>query len=1767
MNSEHDHPDVLERNVTTLLETGGEPPRIADGARARIRAELVAKYGAEARGRTRMRTPVLAAAIGIAAVVALALAISRFVGGGGGAGTVSSAGGQLADGSTYVTAPGAKVTVIGVRHVRVDGAALLDVAPGKGTFVVDTARGRIEVLGTRFYVDGETARTVTAVVRGSVKLASDGGEVLLHAGEQGVAEPGHAPVRGPAPRLTQLVGWAQGARFEGGTVEPLHHGTLFARDPGIRSHPPWGEEYPLPIAKLGLDVVVEDRVARVALDQTFHNDADQDLEGVYRFAIPPDAALQRLAMYVDGKLEESAVVERMQARRIYEELVYRRIDPALLEWAGSGRLSLRVYPIPARQDKRLVLAYTQSLPKLYDDWTLTVPMPELDRPAGDFEATVRVKGCASCELSSTSHQITVEKAGEDAVVRYHRSLDKLGDSFVLHVRDARKAAIVATRSDGGDRYMMVRAPVAMEAPARTYRPRTWVILDDVSASRSAMELRAQEDLVDAFMRELDEDDRVSVVAFDVEARQKLAMTRVRDVDRKAVRTALKGEGGVGATDFDVALAAAEKQLEGVAPDDAMILYLGDGVITAGPRQLDALRAKIAGKAHFVGVGVGDGPDIQTLGALAAATGGYSATMDLSDDLAWRAFDLVAALHTARVTNLSAKLVDASGTLVPATAYLGSPQLADGEEIELVAKLAGGGTPVAVELAGTQDGAPWQRRIALTAANDSAGYLPRLWAQRHIAARLLEKHEPVALTPCAGEPCKSEGELREQRDEAIRQDVVALGKRYFLLSRHTSLLVLENDEMYARYGVTKGAGDTWAPYALPATIPVVASKPSTAPPAKIAADAELVRSPLQVFYEPPQYYTNGWNEQAQRDIGGEFQQPVTGSWGIHAIGGGGGGSLGPTRADLQLSDHESDPHDGYKDTTKLAKGEKEHNKLDDDISTPLGASQSAAPDSPTREVVTSGELAGADAFDDGATLGMLVAGKTGTGMGFGHGAGFGRRGTRWGGNAYGYGGPTLVRFTSPSDWTFDDVSGFVPAMFTDDADAWRARMQASAGDGQHTIDGASRTLLERARRALPSGVYRWGDREIALDDARHLGWRMTTEAGLGETASIDGVAFTRRYAELGLDATRAIGDDDVAVALAYLPVWIADPAHYTHWFDVAARNAHELVLSTRVRGKTKVALVLSFDDKDHLVAISDDAGAKLVEVTWGGVGPTAVRIGGESIAAGYSPEPIPNAAAWAHGATRAGVIVELPMHLASFWQARIAKLTAGTPEWRHAQRQLMVSLAATQDRNGLYAAYSLLRSNGGVELGDLAIASGGIATGSTDEQFAAALAPLAQEPLARYLVAARAYGKQPRPEKLAAQSKDGFVGALWQLRASLAELVAQHGKQAVDTLVAINDRAPELRLIGASSLARYYTVAPVDQGRAWDAVAAGAYVNIARSMAAQALWARGDYDGAADRIAQLVDKLDLHAIPAHFDQAPYMFQQSRRGAAGWQIVYASLRDRVLSGDSYEQVIALAPLAQQRGETTPILARAAELAGGDVRRRVEVARLAMAVGQGGWAEGIVTPLLKQSPSHDLYQLAAQLALAQGKTSDGLADLEAAQDAGGDERVGIATVRAELGQIVSVAGQLAKQSSGTDRERAIARAMTWGNRWRAIDSGNLMIDQALGELLLSVGDRAGAWRQLSSTIERDPWSGQGYTIVAEAFERQGKVADALPFWHQAVIIDQTNPTPRLREAQALIALGRTSEGDAILKEIAGRRWHDAWSGVVYQAKDLLARGKHSP
>src|SRR3569623_2316018 len=110
--------DVLEKNVETLIESGGEPPRSSDGARTRIRAALVHRFGEVPAPRSHVRAVVLGLTAPALAIFALVIVLRHR--------SPVVHGDALAAGSTYVADEGSRVTVLGPRPVRDEGRALLD---------------------------------------------------------------------------------------------------------------------------------------------------------------------------------------------------------------------------------------------------------------------------------------------------------------------------------------------------------------------------------------------------------------------------------------------------------------------------------------------------------------------------------------------------------------------------------------------------------------------------------------------------------------------------------------------------------------------------------------------------------------------------------------------------------------------------------------------------------------------------------------------------------------------------------------------------------------------------------------------------------------------------------------------------------------------------------------------------------------------------------------------------------------------------------------------------------------------------------------------------------------------------------------------------------------------------------------------------------------------------------------------------------------------------------------------------------------------------------------------------------------------------------------------------------------------------------------------------------------------------------------------------------------------------------------------------------
>ncbi|MDX2249643.1 MAG: VIT domain-containing protein [Bacteroidia bacterium] len=132
--------------------------------------------------------------------------------------------------------------------------------------------------------------------------------------------------------------------------------------------------HPLSISEISLDVKVTGNMATTTMDLLFYNPTDRLLEGQWYFPLAEDQTITRFAMEVNGKLREGVAVEKTQARIAYEQTVRQQIDPGLAEWSQGNHFKARIYPIPAEGYKRIVIAYQQELFTSIDGWLYQLPL-------------------------------------------------------------------------------------------------------------------------------------------------------------------------------------------------------------------------------------------------------------------------------------------------------------------------------------------------------------------------------------------------------------------------------------------------------------------------------------------------------------------------------------------------------------------------------------------------------------------------------------------------------------------------------------------------------------------------------------------------------------------------------------------------------------------------------------------------------------------------------------------------------------------------------------------------------------------------------------------------------------------------------------------------------------------------------------------------------------------------------------------------------------------------------------------------------------------------------------------------------------------------------------------------------------------------------------------------------------------------------------------------------------------------------------------------
>jgi len=590
-------------------------------------------------------------------------------------------------------------------------------------------------------------------------------------------------------------------------------GTVSAGANGIilpPPQPPVPMPQPLAIERSLVTVEIKNFVATTHVDQVFFNQYPHPIEGTYLFPLPEEAAISDFAMYVDGKRYAAELLERDEARRIYEGIVRRQRDPALLEYIGRNLFRASIFPIPGRSEKRIELEYSQVLqpqegvcqyvyPMKVQAFFERSPRPQplptgregraSEEPLyrqypgiyGQMAISVKIDSEVPIKaVYSPTHDLDVKRQNDHFVsASFEQREVRPEQDFLLYYtlseKDFGVNLLAHRRFDDEEGFFMLLLAPKYEVQQEEVAAKDLVLVLDTSGSMSGEKIAQARKALLYCLDNLNPQDRFNVIPFSTEVDPfekglvEASPERIRAA-KEFVRD-LKPRGG---TDIHGALQEALKQLSEDSDRPQMVAFLTDGLPTVGEtdpktilRNVD--RANEKRDARLFVFGVGDDVNTHLLDRLAEDNRGVSTYVRPHEDL-----EVAVSLFYNKISYpvLADLQLDFEGIEVSNLYPRHLPDLFRGSQVTVFGRYQGHGA-AKVKLQGQLEGKTqaFEYRLDFPDRERRNGFIPRLWAMRKVGYLLDE--------------IRLHGEDRELKEEVVR-----LATRYGIVTPYTSFLIQE-----------------------------------------------------------------------------------------------------------------------------------------------------------------------------------------------------------------------------------------------------------------------------------------------------------------------------------------------------------------------------------------------------------------------------------------------------------------------------------------------------------------------------------------------------------------------------------------------------------------------------------------------------------------------------------------------------------------------------------------------------------------------------------------------------------------------------------------------------------------------------------------------------------------------------------------------------------------------------------------------------------------
>jgi Ca-activated chloride channel homolog len=523
---------------------------------------------------------------------------------------------------------------------------------------------------------------------------------------------------------------------------------------------------------------IRENVATKRFRMVFHNpNRAPNAEATFFMDLEPDQKVDRFTVKIAGKAAEGEILDQEKARAIYEEIVRKKKDPALLEYYGHKLLRVRIFPLPPQSAFEVEIETIEPL-RAQDGvvrvQTLNASPASFQKPIRrvTIEATISSSRVVKSVFSPTHAVDVARKDAHESRMSYDKRDYVPNGPFTFYytLGDNDLGATMISAPDGEDGAFMLTLTPPVDVKEEDRLPRDVSFLLDTSGSMNENgKIDQARAALKKFIASLTDKDRFNIVTFSTEAQ---AYSRgAVEASEKARRDAIAWVDTIrarGGTNLEEAVQNAPllPTRDGATK---IVVLISDGTPTIGERDTKKLVAQakaLGGRVFAFGVGVD--VNTQLLDRLAIETGGDRQYVLPKEDL-----PLVLENFARRID--APLLADVKLTFDGNVAEIFPRRLPDlfrGGELTIYGRFRGV-APAKVELTGIARGKEIRRSYELNPSPDARhGFVARLWAIQKIDFLIDEIRE--------------RGSSKELIDH-----LVEVAKKYGIVTPYTSFLMTED----------------------------------------------------------------------------------------------------------------------------------------------------------------------------------------------------------------------------------------------------------------------------------------------------------------------------------------------------------------------------------------------------------------------------------------------------------------------------------------------------------------------------------------------------------------------------------------------------------------------------------------------------------------------------------------------------------------------------------------------------------------------------------------------------------------------------------------------------------------------------------------------------------------------------------------------------------------------------------------------------------------